>query len=163
MSRIARHLIFLLVLSLLAPALAAAKDDIRFLSMASIEVEQVNAKGEKVKVRQPAADVAPGSIVIYTNNVTNFGKKAADHIVINSPVPAKTEYVGGSATEKDCTVLFSIDGGKSFGKPVDLTVPDGKGGKRQAEPKEYTNIRWTLLSPVPPEATGSVEFRVRVK
>lgn len=159
-NRITRHiLLFLLFL----PAAVMAAGDIQFTSTAEVEVQQVNAKGEQVTVRQPADLVQPGGMVIYTNAFTNTGKKAAEKVVINNPVPVNTEYLGGSASETGFDVVFSVDKGKSFGKPKDLTVPDVKGGRRPAEPKDYTDIRWTMLSALKPGATGVVEFRVRVK
>jgi len=144
-----------------SPTLAA--DEIRFTSIAEIEVEQVNDKGEKVVIREPAVLLQPGEIAIYTNSFTNTGPKAADKVTINNPVPENTEYLGGSATETGFDLVFSVDGGKSFAKPQALTVPDGKGGTRPAEPKDYTHLRWTLLQPLQPGASGIVEFRVRVK
>lgn len=153
----------LLICLLLAPASVLAADEIRFTSTAEVEVQQVNAKGEKLLVRQPANVVAPGGIAIYTNTFTNVGKQPAEKVAVNNPVPANTEYLGGSATETGFDVVFSVDKGKSFGKPNELTVPDGKGGRRPAGPKEYTNIRWTMQAPLKPGATGVVEFRVRVK
>ncbi|NJC87960.1 MAG: DUF11 domain-containing protein [Desulfuromonas sp.] len=159
-----RQLTKVLTFLLLAlPVTALAANDIRFTSTAEIEVQQVNIKGEKVVVRQPATLLQPGQIAIYTNSFTNVGQQPASNVVINNPVPANTEYLGGSATETGFDVVFSTDKGKSFGKPTELTVPDGKGGKRPAEPKEYTNIRWTMQALLKPGATGVVEFRVRVK
>ncbi len=162
MSRNIRTAIALLVL-LLVPLAALAASDIRFTSVAEVEVPQVNAQGEKLLVRQPATLVQPGEIVIYTNSFTNAGKQAAEKVTVNNPVPANTEYLAGSATEAGYDLVFSIDQGKTFGKPAALTVPDGKGGQRPADPKEYTNLRWTMQAPLKPGATGVVEFRVRVK
>lgn len=152
-----------LVLLLLAPLAAFAANDIRFTSTAEVEVQQVNAKGEKVLVRQPAQLLKPGEIAIYTNSFTNGGKQQAEKVVINNPVPANTEFLAGSATEAGFNLVFSVDKGKTFGKPSELTLPDGKGGQRPAEPKEYTNLRWTMQAPLQPGATGVVEFRVRVR
>lgn len=160
-----KHLVTALTaLLLLLPSLAlAAKDEIKFTSFAEVEVIKVNAKGEKAKVRQPATLLQPGEFAIYTNTFTNVGKQPAANVVINNPIPENTVYVEGSATETGFAVVFSADKGQSFGKPNELMVADGKGGKRPAEAKEYTNIRWTMLSPLKPGATGVVEFRVRVK
>jgi uncharacterized repeat protein (TIGR01451 family) len=145
------------------PAFSLAANDIRFTSIAEVEVKQVNAKGEKVVVRQPAALVEPGEIAIYTNSFTNVGKQPAANVVIDTPIPKNTQYLLGSATETGFDLLFSVDGGKSFGKPDTLTVTDAQGRKVPAGDKDYTNIRWTMLSPLKPGATGVVEFRVRVK
>lgn len=164
MNRLRNLAACLLAVLLLAPGpVLAAEGDIKFASSAEIEVEQVNGKGEKVVVRQPAVLLQPGQIAIYTNTFTNIGQKTAEKLLVNNPVPANTEYLGGSATETGFDLLFSVDGGKSFGKPKELTVPDGKGGKRPAGPKDYTDLRWTMQAPLKPGATGVVEFRVRVK
>ncbi|TLM66814.1 MAG: DUF11 domain-containing protein [Deltaproteobacteria bacterium] len=144
------------------PAFAAG-GDIRFASIAEVEVQQVNTRGEKTLVRQPAVLLKPGEIVIYTNSFTNTGQQPAEKLVISSPVAANTEYLGGSATETGFDLAFSVDKGKSYGKPGELTVPDGKGGKRPATTKDYTDIRWTMQAPLKPGATGIVEFRARVK
>lgn len=153
----------LLIWLLLVPAFALAADQIRFTSIAETEVQQVNAKGEKVLVRQPASLLQPGEVAIYTNTFTNTGRQPAEKVVIGNPIPANTEYLAGSATETGFDLAFSVDRGKSYGKAGALTVPDGKGGKRPAAPKEYTNLRWTMQAPLNPGATGIVEFRVRVK
>jgi uncharacterized repeat protein (TIGR01451 family) len=151
------------LLVLLMPLTAIAANDITFTSVAEIETAQVNAEGERILVRQPADLVQPGEVAIYTNSFTNTGKQPAEDIVVNNPVPVNTEYLNGSATEKGYELLFSVDQGKTYGKASELTIPDGKGGERKAEPKEYTNIRWTRLEPLKPGATGVLEFRVRVK
>lgn len=162
MTRIITMLVSLL-LFLTPSQLLAAQSDVRFRSTAEVEIQQINAKGEKVLVRQPAELVEPGGIVIYTNSFTNTGKQPAEALVINNPLPPNTEYLGGSATETGYDLVFSVDKGQSYGKPGTLTVPDGKGGKRPAEPKDYTDLRWTMQAPLKPGATGVVEFRVRVK
>jgi uncharacterized repeat protein (TIGR01451 family) len=151
------------LLVLLAPLTTLAAENLKFTSTAEIEVTEVNAKGEKVLVRQPATLLQPGDIAIYTNVFTNLGQQSAEKVVVSNPVSEDTEYLGGSATETGYVVVFSVNKGESFGSPNELTVPDGKGGQRPAEPKEYTNIRWTMQSPLQPGATGVVEFRVRVK
>ncbi len=151
------------LLLLLAPLTAFAAEDLRFSSTAEVERPRVNAKGEKVMVREPATLLQPGEIAIYTNIVTNIGQQPAEEIVIDNPLPENTEYLGGSATENGYVVLFSVDKGKSFGGQDELTVPDGQGVQRPAEPKDYTNIRWTMQSRLQPGATGIVEFRVRVR
>lgn len=157
------HLTLFLLL-VLAPVWALAADkNISFSSSAEVERTKTNIKGEEVRVREPAELVEPGEVVIYTNVFSNRGTEPADELVINNPIPEDTEYLGGSATETGYFLAFSTDKGKSFGEPAMLTVPDDKGGKRTAEPKDYTDIRWTMQTPLSPSATGVVEFRVRVK
>jgi uncharacterized repeat protein (TIGR01451 family) len=155
--------VLLLLLNSTPTELLAANEQISFTSAAEIEVIEVNDKGEKVLVRRPAVLVPPGGVVIYVNAFTNNGNQPAEELVVTNPVPADTEYLRGSATETGADLSFSIDGGKNFGKPEELMVPDGEGGTRQAEPKEYTDIRWLMQESLEPGATGIVEFRVRVK
>lgn len=153
-----------LLLALLAPVSSLAADDqISFTSVAEIETEVFDENGKKELIRSPARLLQPGEIAIYTNAFTNNGTEPADGLTIKNPVPENTEYLRGSATETGADLTFSIDGGKSYARPDELMLPDGKGGMRQAEPKEYTDIRWQMQESLAPGATGIVEFRVRVK
>lgn len=161
--KIAKGLIIGLLL-LISPGLAlAAGENIRFESLAQIEVAKVNARGEKVMERQPASLVVPGTVVIYTNSYTNIGNQPAERLAVTNPVPAGMEYLGGSATGKDAAVTYSIDNGKSFDTPDKLFVVEKDGKRRPAEAKEYTHIRWTLDRPLPPGGKGSVEYRAKLK
>jgi hypothetical protein len=56
-------------------------------------------------------------------------------------------------------VLYSIDGGRSFGLPEELLVTSGDGAPRTADAGEYTHIRWLLAKPLAPGATGFARFR----
>lgn len=147
-----------------APIVAqAARDDIRLTSLAEVEVQEVNAKGETVLVRKPAQLVLPGTIVIYTNSYVNAGSTPVERPAITNQVPTNMEYLGGSAIGQGTLIAFSVDGGKGFAAPDKLFVPGDDGKLRPAEPREYTHIRWTLARPLPPGGTGSVEFRARLK
>ena len=155
----------LITLPLLAAPTAAlaAGENIRFISAAEVEVEVVNPQGVKVLERKPAELVVPGTVVIYTNAFTNVGKEPAERLVVTNPVPNGTEYLGGSASEEESIVTFSVDGGQNFAAPAALTVPDGQGGQRRAEPRDYTHIRWQRQAPLAPGAGDQVEFRARLK
>jgi hypothetical protein len=56
-------------------------------------------------------------------------------------------------------VLFSVDGGRTFGQPNELTVPAADGSRRAAAAEDYTHIRWRLKTPLPAGATGFARFR----
>ena len=154
---------FMLLATLCIHGTALGANDISFSSVAEVEVTTVDANGIKKTQREPALMVPPGEIVIYTNAFTNLGSQPAEDLIINNPVPQNTEYLGGSATEKGANVIFSANGGETFATPNNIFITDGTGGKKLASPSDYTNIRWTLQSPLPPGETGFVEFRVRVK
>jgi len=148
---------------LLLPTLSLAAAGISFNSSAEVERQMYDGDGKPELVREQAILLEPGEVAIYTNSFTNNTPEAASDLVINNPIPANTEYLAGSATESGYELTFSIDGGKTFAPAAQLTVADGKGGEVPIDPKEYTNIRWKLLTPLQPGESGMVEFRVRVK
>ena len=158
-----RVAIGLMTLLLMTAVSSFAADNIRLTSLAEVEVQEVNAKGEKVLVRKPAELVLPGTIVIYTNSYVNAGAKAAERPALTNQVPANMEYLGGSAIGQGTVITFSVDGGKSYAAPDKLMVAGDDGKLRPADPREYTHIRWTFARPVPPGGKGSVEFRARLK
>jgi len=153
-----------LLLLVAAPGMVlAAGENIRFESLAELEIEQVNAQGEKILVRTPATLVVPGSIIIYTNRFDNQGKEPAEKLKITNPIPKNMEFLAGSALPEDATIVYSIDGGKMFDAAEALFVIEADGTKRPAEARDYTHIRWTLKQTLSPGETGFVEFRARLK
>ena len=146
---------------LLMPIMAFA--DLTLNVKAEKEISVVkNGKSELKRVRIKSSE--PGETLIYTLNYKNTGKEEATNAIIDDPIPKNTIYVQDSARGANSDITFSIDGGKSFKKPLMLSYEiKGKSGEiRQAKPEEYTNIRWTI-SKVPPGGSGYVEFRIKVK
>lgn len=152
----------LLFFALTLPA-AAQQEIIRFESTAEVELAKVTPQGEKVLERRPATLVVPGTVVIYTNRYTNQGSEAAEGLVITNPLPENMAYLDGSAFDEGTVVVFSVDGGQSFDRPEDLTVTDTDGSRRPAQAEDYTHIRWKVLAPLSPGATGEVEYRAKLK
>lgn len=113
----------------------------------------------------PAQAAAPGDLVQYTLSYANKGDEVARDAIIDDPIPKGTTYIANSAAGAGAEVTFSSDGGKTFAAPVKLTyelrLPSGAVEKRIATPSDYTHVRFTIRQ-VPPGATGSVAFRVRV-
>ena len=146
-----------------ALATAQADGDIVVQSIAETEVEITNAAGRKQKKREPVTLAIPGSQVIYTTRFTNKGDKPAGNVVINNPIPENTVFVGGSAFGANTTITYSVNGGKSYDLPSKLRIntPDGRG--RQAEPRDFTHIRWSYVGELPPGKRGEVGFRVVIK
>jgi hypothetical protein len=56
-------------------------------------------------------------------------------------------------------VLFSVDDGRSFGRPEELTLADADGTLRAAAPADYTHVRWVLRAPLDAGAAGVARFR----
>jgi hypothetical protein len=66
-------------------------------------------------------------------------------------------YVAQTASGPGSDVLFSVDNGRSFGRPEELSLalPDGVRG---ADAADYTHIRWILRAPLDAGALGVVRF-----
>jgi uncharacterized repeat protein (TIGR01451 family) len=145
-----------------APAMAQ-EQPIEITSTALVEKTIVNEKGEKVLVRQPAVKVLPGEEVVFVNSYVNKGKVPAENVIINNAIPEHMIYVGESAQGEKTVVTYSVDGGKTFGPLLTLTVTEAGGTKRPAASVDVTHIRWTRTPPLPPNQTAEVEFRGRLK
>lgn len=122
-------------------------------------------------VAPPAGDaaasvpIAPGTVashadqLIVTVRFTNAGDDVVDSIRITSPVPAELQYVSDSASGPGSEALFSVDNGRSFGRPDELTLAAPDGGVRDADASDYTHVRWVLRTPLDAGATGIARFR----
>jgi uncharacterized repeat protein (TIGR01451 family) len=142
---------------------AQPKGNIELKAVAEVEMEVVNAKGEKELKRVPAASVVPGDFVIYTIYYANVGKEPADKVVIINPVPEHMRYEDGSASGEGTRITFSVDDGKTYELPEKLTVVDADGKMRPAKGSDYTHIRWTLQKSLAPEEKGIVNFRAQLE
>jgi uncharacterized repeat protein (TIGR01451 family) len=96
---------------------------------------------------------------VYSVRFTNAMAEAAEAVRITSPVPPGLHYVAGSAVGPGSIVLFSVDGGSTFGAVNELMVLDGESAPRRAEAADYTHVRWILQTPLDAGATGFVRFR----
>jgi len=156
-----------MVLALLAPAAAWAqqKGGITIKSLSEIEVKQKNAEGkEEVKrVDATRTKVLPGEAVIYTNYYAYNGDKPATDVVIKNPVPEHMVYLEGTAAGKGTRIEFSVDKGKTYGAADKLKVKSADGKERRASAADYTNIRWTIETPLQKGGKGSVSFSAKVK
>ena len=144
-------------------AQAAEKGAIKLTSIAQTEVAESDTSGKKTFKRTPADKVVPGTEVIYTTTFENVSDKPVGSIVINNPIPNDSEYKSGSAYGKNCEILFSVDGGKTYGRAVELKVKGTNGKSRNALPREYTNIRWTYKGKLAAGKSGEAGFRATVK
>ena len=58
---------------------------------------------------------------------------------------------------------MSVDKGKKFGALETLRVKAANGALRAARAEDVTHLRWTILSAVPPAASGSVSYKALLK
>ena len=141
----------------------AADAAIKVTSIAQVEVEAIGKDGKKVLKRSAVAKAVPGTEVIYTTTFENLIKKPVGDIVIDNPIPNASEYKAGSAFGQNCDILFSVDGGKTFGHAEDLTVKNADGMMRPALAKDYTHIRWTYKGQLAAGKAGEVGFHAAIK
>ncbi len=111
----------------------------------------------------PAAAAVPGDEVVYTVTFKNVGKQTADNIRITNPIPPEMQYVPDTAFGPGSEVLYSIDGGRTYGRAGELFVTAADGARRPAGPADYTHIRWILKSPLDAGAQGFARFRAMVR
>ena len=127
--------------------------------------KEVVFREDGVPMRQlvPPKGVTPGDVIVYVVRYRNGGRKPAEHVRIEDPLPAGVAYVPGSMEAPGARTLFSVDG-RHYAPEGRVRVRDAKTGKRRpARPDEYRFIRWELAKPVPPRGEGSFRFRVRVR
>lgn len=150
----------LIALFLLAPSLAFAQVELSTDMFKVVEVQKDNGTS-KIEWINPE-NIVPGNKVGYRITVNNKGSEPAADIVLNNPVPENTTYVADSARGSNSKIEFSVDGGKQYAKPAQLFITkDGK--KLPATAKDYTHVRWTLLSPLKAGDKSSVQYVVQVK
>jgi len=156
-----------LAMTLLVPAAgwAQQKNAIELKSSAEVEVVKKNEKGERTTTLVDAAKAtkAPGDTIVFTTMYTNTGKKPAEAVVITNPVPEHMLYLDQSATGANTRIDFSVDNGKTYAASDKLQVKDKTGQMRKAAAGDYTNIRWTLIKPLPAKGTGSVSYKAKIK
>jgi hypothetical protein len=106
-----------------------------------------------------AATTSQTDELIVSVRFTNSTEQVLDTIRITSPVPPDLRYVAESASGPGSDVLFSIDDGRTFGLPEELTLATPDGGVRGADAADYTHVRWILRAPLDAGATGIARFR----
>lgn len=161
----ARHIVALGLLALPFVSTAVyAKPEIQLTMTAEKEVA-VTEGGKKVVKRVPAQTSAPGEVLIYTLNYKNVGDEKATAVKVDNPLPAGARYVADSASGANAEITFSVDGGKTFARPEQLTVEKTKAGQKEkarADAVDYTTIRW-VISEIGPGKSGQLGFRAQVQ
>jgi hypothetical protein len=104
------------------------------------------------------APALPAEQLIVNVRFTNESERVLDSLRITCPVPGDLRYVAQSASGPGSDVLFSVDSGRTFGRPEELTIatPDGV---RDAEAADYTHVRWILRASLDAGAVGVARFR----
>ena len=111
----------------------------------------------------PATKVLPGEVVQYNTFFQNISNKPTSDIKIVNPIPKHTVYLPHSAQGKNTQAVFSVDGGKNYGKAGTLKVRGMDGKWHLAKPSDYTHIQWQYNGRLAPKAQQAVAFRVRLR
>ena len=92
---------------------------------------------------------------------SNIGDEPVENVVITNPLPEQLTYINGSAFGPGADIVFSADGGKTFGKPGELTVSK-EGEQRVAGASDFTHIRWVMAGDIAAGSQGISRFRARL-
>jgi uncharacterized repeat protein (TIGR01451 family) len=156
---------------LLAGCLFATAGGAQSLDPLPIEVTLVaeqllsapSTEGIPARRFEPARQVRADQEVHYTVRIRNTSDRPLPRVVVTRPIPDTTVYVPGSAVGPAAVVTFSIDGGQTFDVPERLRVAGPDAELRNAEPVDYTTIRWELGYPLAARATAMARFRVTLR
>ncbi|MDF3029752.1 MAG: conserved repeat domain [Moraxellaceae bacterium] len=153
----------LFLAALLALPAAAQAADLELKTEAFQDIVVKGKDGKTEKQRKTVTSAVPGSEIIYVITYRNNGKKPAEKVIVNNPVPAGLAYQAGSAQGNGARAEVSVDGGKTFGALEAQRVKDAKGVARAAKGSDVTHVRWTVLAPVPAGQGGTVTYRAMVR
>ena len=148
----------------LLTAAVAAQETVGPLTIKAIaEVESKSmVGGREVDKLIPADRVVPGDQVIYTLEVRNTGATLEAPTVVH-PIPEHMRYVANSALGPGAEVSYSVDGGRSFDRAENLTLPGKNAELRPAVAADYTHIRWRLKNTLKANSVAFVRFRAVVE
>ncbi|HOY77463.1 MAG TPA: hypothetical protein PLN33_06630 [Hyphomonadaceae bacterium] len=150
--------LILLVIAGLIFAFPAFAAGVKLESSVHEEITTVDAKGvSRVSLVDPTS-VAPGDVVVIRIAYHNTSDAPVGDIVISNPVPEHLTFL----TVREGVGMVSVDGGKTYGALVDLTIKDGVDTRRPATTADVTHVRWRFDQPLAPGAQGAVAFAARL-
>jgi uncharacterized repeat protein (TIGR01451 family) len=138
--------------------------EVRFESYVVTTVTRADGGTDEVFT---AADTASqGDVIEYRLVVTNTTDAALPGVALVGPIPEFMTYAADSATPgSDALRLeFSADAGQTFSEPpVMITIVGADGTRTEvvAEPDLYDAVRWTLLTPLEPNADAPLTLIYR--
>jgi uncharacterized repeat protein (TIGR01451 family) len=121
------------------------------------EVRVVTGEQPRMLRLTPTKKLQQGQEIYYTLRIRNPGTDTMTALSVVQAVPRNTHYVAGSAAGAGADILFSIDGGSVFDRPVNLKLPNDPA--HVASTELYTHIRWQLRYPLAPKAVVLARFR----
>jgi uncharacterized repeat protein (TIGR01451 family) len=111
----------------------------------------------------PAETLSLGDELVITVTFLNTTQHALDGVRITQPIPPTMRYVESSGVGPGSEVLYSVDGGETYGQPNELGVVGPDGVRRVANAGDYTHVRWLIKAPLAAGARAFVRFRATVR
>ena len=152
-----------LAFTLLSGAAQANNKPVTITSQVNEIVKQLDDQGQPQLVVIAPDSIVPGDRILYTTRFHNNGVQPSDNITITNPIPQQVSYLEGSARGEHCDIVFSADGGKSWGQPAQLKVQMADGQWRAAQASEYTHIRWQYQSVLPAKQSSEISYQAHLK
>lgn len=115
------------------------------------------------KILVPADRVVPGDEVFYTLEIRNTGSRPLPPPTVDFAVPEHVRYIANSAVGAGADVSYSVDGGRTFDRPENLSIVSEGQNPRLATAADYTHIRWRLRHALKAKAMALARFRAIVK
>ena len=137
----------------------AAEKGVRLDALLEKIIESKGPDGAAHYDLAPGVASTGGEQFVLTLRFTNTTGTTVDGVRITSAIPAGLRYVAGSATGPGGLVLFSVDGGRTFGTEQELSPRGAAPESGGAQLNVYTHVRWVLEAPLEVGATGFVRLR----
>lgn len=146
--------LLLALLTMFAPNLAFAANNVTLSSMVFIEKAVADSAGRNHIVLEEPKSVMPGDKLVFILNYRNAGQLPASDFIVTNPLPPAVAFQGGAESAQ-----VSIDGGRSWGTLSTLKVLEPGGHWRNARLEDVTHLRWVLKQAIPAGAFGKLSFR----
>lgn len=134
-------------------------DQIESELVAEVRIDNVTRPIPSPARYVPATLVTQGQVVYYTVRIRNVSSEYARDVTVTQRIPANTVYVRDSAAGPGADVSFSVDGGQTFARALELLTTDASDKPRPVPLDEYTHIRWRLRNSLAPGAVALARFR----
>lgn len=148
-----------LILSAALAAVAFSPCALALSATQDVYKEVITETETGVTVERMAPDtIIPGDRVLYALTYVNDNNDVVNDIVLTMPVPSAIAFIDGTAENPNTEIVYSADGGATYGSRESRMAIDDLGQMRAANADEITHVRWTVITPVAPGQQGELSF-----
>lgn len=133
--------------------------------VSNMDVFTLTVNGEGKEEVKPAETVEPGGVLEYRVVYTNQGDLDLSGLVVTTPIPQNTTFLGGSQkTKVSAKFLASLDGQTFESEPIKRKQKNAKGEIVEVVilPEKYQMIRWVPNDEIGAEESMVFTYRVKV-